>query len=108
MARPGAVLANGEVRMFLRSADEAEKCLRRGCRCRWARGRWSRARHRLGRGSLPGVWNVTAGQPGPIIGCGEAGKIVLKWPAGLGGKLEEKTVAMMDEEPVSVVLEAKK
>ena len=102
------VLTTGEIRMFLRSADDAEKCLA--------------ARVSLPPGKGPigpvpvtgwvedrclGVWNVTAGSPGPINGCGEAGEIVLKWPAGPGGKLEEKTVTLMDK-PVSVVLEAKK
>ena len=38
-AGPGLVLTTGEIRMFLRSADDAEKCLAARVRCRRARGR---------------------------------------------------------------------
>ncbi len=98
------VLTTGEVRIFLRDSDEAERCL--GARVSLPMGKGPT-------GPVPvtgwaddrclGVWNVTAGAPGPIIGSGEAGEIVLKWPPLPGGKLEEKKITLMDK-PMSVVL----
>ncbi len=98
------VLTTGEVRMFVRSSDEPEKCL--GVRVSLPVGRgpigpvpvtaWADKR-------CLGVWNVTAGTPGPIVACGEPGEIVLKWHQWPGGKLEEKTVTLIDK-PVALIL----
>jgi len=97
------VLADGEVRMFVRSSDEVETCT--GVRVALPMGRglpgpvavtgWAGQR-------CLGAWNVTAGSPGPLIACGEPGKIVLKWHSS-NGKEQSRDVTVTDE-PVRLVL----
>jgi hypothetical protein len=98
------VLAGGEVRMFVRSADEPTKCL--GVRVTLPLDKgpigpvlvtgWAGKR-------CLGAWNVIAGSPGPIFACGEAGRIVLKWQSAAGKPLERR-ITLVDK-CVSVTLD---
>lgn len=88
-----AVLSTGEVRVLLRSEDDAAICA--GVRAVLAMGKgsagpvtvtgWAEER-------CLGAWSVAAGSPGALLARGEPGYIVLKWQSPDGKAREQKFV----------------
>ncbi|MCG3179109.1 MAG: hypothetical protein BIFFINMI_01440 [Phycisphaerae bacterium] len=102
-----AVLTTGEVRVFVRSADNPDLCAAVRAALPMGKGPVGPATVTGWAGTrCLGAWSVTAGSPGALIARGRAGKITVKWSMPGGNSKPQQQEVTAADKPVRLELVA--